>query len=103
MAFVNGHLLNTGNCQIVLHRTEKEFRKVVYNCPNFQDAELSLKHLLDDPRDVFEGTIRFEILDHQGNRIGGETYSSPWHRLKGEELAFDRLLDFFGYNAATHP
>ena len=100
MALVNGHLLNPGNCQIVMHPTEQEFRKVVYNCPNFQDAELSLKHLLDDPREFLEGTVRFEILDHEGNSMSGGTYSALT-RLKGEELAFQRLLDVFGYNEAT--
>ena len=101
MALVNGHLLNTGNCQIVAHRIETEFPKVVYNCPNFEDAKLSLRSLLDDPRDVLQGTVRFEILDHEGNCVGGDTYSSTFNRLKGEELAVEDLRVSFGYNTTV--
>lgn len=101
MALVNGHVLNPGQCQVVAHRVERQFPKVVYNCPNFEDAQLSLKHLLDDPRDVLQHTVRFEILDHEGNLVCGETYSSTFNRLKGEELGVERLLDRFGYNRAV--
>jgi hypothetical protein len=91
MALVNGHYLNPGNCQITVERTDKDFDKVVRDCRDYRDALLTLKGLLDDPREIFDGAVPFEFLDDQGNRLERGTYYNG-HNLKGEELAIRNLF-----------
>lgn len=79
----------------------QQSRKVVRNCPNYQDALVSLEQLLNDPRRELEDSIKFQVLDHEGN-VRHYAHFDHWNLLSGENLGFREIEWQFGHCKLIH-
>lgn len=93
---VNGHYLDPGSCQITVHWDKAEPFRVVCNCRDFEDASTALDNLLRDPREVMDGRLKFQVLDHTGKVIGTRLYAWRLADHDEEALACERTRKALG-------
>jgi hypothetical protein len=100
---VNGFDLDPGNYQIAMECVSQPGGTVIRNCPNYEDAMVTLEILTNDPTSDLERVLkkpirfRFHVLDWEGKTCH-HAHFDHWQMLRGEELAMREIEWEFGHS-----
>ena len=103
---VNGFDLDPGKYQITMECVSRPGETVIRNCPNYEDAMVTLEILTNDPRSDLERglkkPIRFHVLDWEGKTCC-YAHFDHCNLLRGEQLAIREIEWEFGHSKLAFP